>query len=251
MWFCDTWPVVFDCQTKILQQLTAFRPPCRLVHTAYFAPLVSANSKYFLLTWVHTFFAWDFSTPLRRAVPGLPVMDEVHDLITMRVQAYCFELPSAPKRSTYLYWGYWQIIITSYLFCKSNTEYYPALQGYSTLDKFLKRYTRQCITMTSLWDKTQAIQSIHKMNNSFYLNQSVHHLLPTLTLADIVGDICNDNNARSSCRFIGCSGPTSCDHWQAFMFNKTGYRKASSEPAQSMSMSLSSAMARAPLTLVL
>jgi len=35
---------VFDYQTQILQQSTAFRPPCRLVRTACFAQLVTANT---------------------------------------------------------------------------------------------------------------------------------------------------------------------------------------------------------------
>ncbi len=45
-------------------------------------------------------------------------------------------------------------------------------------------------------------------------------------------DICNDNNAISSCCFIGCSRPTSCGHWMAFMFSKTGYRVATQRMAQ-------------------
>ena len=41
--FATLGPLVFDCQTQILQESTGIQSPCRLVHTAYFAPLVTAN----------------------------------------------------------------------------------------------------------------------------------------------------------------------------------------------------------------
>ena len=82
---------VFDSQTQILQQSTAFRPPCRLVHTACFAPLVTAN----------TFCSRECMHPFLKsfrqfcAVSGLLVMDEVHDMITVQFKLTAFKLSSA------------------------------------------------------------------------------------------------------------------------------------------------------------
>lgn len=79
---------IFDYQTKILKQTTAFGPPRRLVYTVCFAQLVTAN----------TFCSHECVPPFLNRSRHLCVvlqlclacLDEVHDMNTLQIKLTAF-----------------------------------------------------------------------------------------------------------------------------------------------------------------